>query len=416
MEYGCIGEKLGHSFSKEIHCALADYSYELKEIPRNELNCFMLKREFKAINVTIPYKQDVIPYLDYISPEAKAINAVNTIVNRDGRLYGYNTDYYGLKALILKENVDIKGKKVAILGSGGTSNTAFALCKDSEAAVIKKVSRSEKAGYITYDELYSDFSDCEIIINTTPCGMYPNNGISPICLERLPSVQAVFDAVYNPLFSKLCLDAKKKGIIAAGGLYMLVSQGAYAVEHFIGTSVDSRKVLEIYEKLFKEKMNIVLIGMPSCGKTTVGNLLSEALKKQFADTDLLVEKSENMPIPEIFENFGEAYFRKCEKQAVFELSKENSRVIATGGGVVLNSENIENLKGNGRIYFIDRPLNLLISTADRPLSSNSADLEKRYNERYELYKSSAHVIIDGSGTPEEVKKRIEADFIEYSCN
>ena len=416
MEYGCIGERLGHSFSKEIHNALASYEYSLKEIKREELPEFFRNKDFKALNVTIPYKQDVIEYLDWISDEAKSINAVNTIVNKNGKLYGYNTDFYGLKALIEREKVSLKGKKVAVLGSGGTSNTAFAVANYLAALSVLKVSRNKKDGYITYEELYEKYSDCEIIINTTPCGMYPKIGVSAVDLEKLPKVEAVFDAVYNPLNSKLVLDAKAKNITATGGLYMLVSQAAYAVEKFIDLPVDCNKVEEIFKNLFKHKMNIALVGMPASGKTTVGKALSEKLNKNFVDSDDEIVKAENKNIPEIFEEFGEAYFRNIEKRVIKELSMLNSQVISTGGGVVLNPENIENLIGNSRIYFLDRPLDMLITTSDRPLSSNRADLEKRYSERYELYKLSADVIIDGSKTVEEVAKIIEEDFYEYSCN
>lgn len=416
MEYGCIGERLGHSFSKEIHNALASYEYSLKELRREELPEFFKNKNFKAINVTIPYKQDVIEFLDWISDEAKSINAVNTIVNNNGKLYGYNTDFYGLKSLIERENVSLKDKKVAILGSGGTSNTAFAVANYLEALSVLKVSRNKKDGYITYDELYEKYCDCEIIINTTPCGMFPKTGVSAVDLEKLPKVEAVFDAVYNPLNSKLILDAKAKNITAVGGLYMLVSQAAYAVEKFIEAPVDNNKVEEIFKNLYKQKMNIALIGMPASGKTSVGKVLSEKLNKTFVDSDDEIVKPENKKIPEIFEEFGEAYFRNVEKSVIKEFSMLNSQVISTGGGAILNSENIENLKANSRIYFLDRPLDMLITTSDRPLSSNRADLEKRYKERYELYKSSADVIIDGGKTVEEVAKIIEEDFYEYPCN
>jgi shikimate dehydrogenase len=416
MEYGCIGERLGHSFSKEIHNALASYEYSLKELKREELPEFFKNKDFKAINVTIPYKQDVIEFLDWISDEAKTINAVNTIVNKNGKLYGYNTDFYGLKALIERENVSLKDKKVAVLGSGGTSNTAFAVANYLEALSVLKVSRNKKDGYITYDELYEKYCDCEIIINTTPCGMFPKTGVSAVDLEKLPKVEAVFDAVYNPLNSKLILDAKAKNITAVGGLYMLVSQAAYAVEKFIEAPVDNNRIEEIFKNLYKQKMNIALIGMPASGKTSVGKLLSEKLQKTFVDSDNEIVKAQNKKIPEIFEEFGEAYFRNIEKNVIKELSMLNSQVISTGGGAILNSENIENLKANSRIYFLDRPLDMLVTTSDRPLSSNRADLEKRYNERYELYKSSADVIIDGVKTVEEVAELIEEDFYEYSCN
>ena len=416
MEYGCIGERLGHSFSKEIHNALASYEYSLKELRREELPEFFKNKNFKAINVTIPYKQDVIEFLDWISDEAKSINAVNTIVNNNGKLYGYNTDFYGLKSLIERENVSLKDKNVAILGSGGTSNTAFAVANYLEALSVLKVSRNKKDGYITYDELYEKYCDCEIIINTTPCGMFPKTGVSAVDLEKLPKVEAVFDAVYNPLNSKLILDAKAKNITAVGGLYMLVSQAAYAVEKFIEAPVDNNRIEEIFKNLYKQKMNIALIGMPASGKTTVGKVLSEKLQKTFVDSDDEIVKAENKKIPEIFEGFGEDYFRNIEKNVIKELSMLNSQVVSTGGGAILNSENIENLKANSRIYFLDRPLDMLITTSDRPLSSNRADLEKRYKERYELYKSAADVIIDGGKTVEEVAKIIEEDFYEYSCN
>ena len=416
MDYGCIGERLGHSFSKEIHNALASYEYSLKELKREELPEFFKNKDFKAINVTIPYKQDVIEFLDWISDEAKTINAVNTIVNKNGKLYGYNTDFYGLKALIERENVSLKDKKVAVLGSGGTSNTAFAVANYLEALSVLKVSRNKKYGYITYDELYEKYSDCEIIINTTPCGMFPKTGVSAVDLEKLPKVEAVFDAVYNPLNSKLILDAKAKNITAVGGLYMLVSQAAYAVEKFIEAPVDNNRIEEIFKNLYKQKMNIALIGMPASGKTSVGKVLSEKLNKSFVDSDDEIIKTENKSIPEIFKDSGEAYFRNAEKNVIKEISMLNAQVISTGGGAILNSENIENLKANSRIYFLDRPLDMLITTSDRPLSSNRVDLEKRYKERYELYKSSADVIIDGGKTVGEVSKIIEEDFYEYSCN
>lgn len=416
MEYGCIGEHLGHSFSKEIHNALADYDYQLKELSPEELKGFFEEKSFKAINVTIPYKLDVIQYLDWISEEAKAINAVNTIVNKNGKLYGYNTDFYGLKGLIERQGVTLEGKSVVILGSGGTSNTAYAVAKSMGASSVLKVSREARKGYITYSQLYENHSRVDVIINTTPCGMYPNTGKSAVELDKLQGVQAVFDAVYNPLSSRLVLDAKAKGITAVGGLYMLVSQAAYAVEKFIDAPVDAQRVEEIFRNLYKDKMNIVLIGMPASGKSTVGKALAESLSKAFVDSDASIVEADGRSIPEIFSQSGENAFRKIESDVIYELSKGNKKIIATGGGAVLNKKNIENLKGNGRVYFIDRPLELLVTTDDRPLSSNRADLEKRYNERYSLYTEYADVCIDGSGAVEEVAKRIEADYYGYTCD
>ena len=416
MEYGCIGEHLGHSFSKEIHNALANYDYQLQDLTPDELKSFMTEKAFKAINVTIPYKKDVIPYLHWISDEAKAINAVNTIVNKDGKLYGYNTDFYGLKALINRAGVSLTDKKVVVLGSGGTSNTAFAVAHSMGAEGVVKVSRDKKEGYITYEELYANYTDTEIIINTTPCGMFPNICKSAVDIKKFPQLSAVFDAVYNPLSSQLIVDAKAQGITAVGGLYMLVSQAAYAVEKFIDSPVDAEKVEGIFRNLYKDKMNIVLIGMPASGKTSVGKALAEKLNKTFVDTDDLIVEAENMPIPEIFSQKGEKVFREIESREILDISKCNSNIIATGGGAVLNKKNIEALKGNGRVYFINRPLDMLVATDDRPLSSNRADLEKRYNERYSLYTEYADVIIDGSGTVEEVAERIEADYYGYTCD
>lgn len=416
MEYGCIGEHLTHSFSKEIHNALADYDYCIKELTPDELPQFMESRDFKAINVTIPYKKDVIPYLEWISPEAKAINAVNTIVNIDGKLYGYNTDFYGLKSLIERQNVSLKGKCVAILGSGGTSNTAYAVAQSMGAFVIVKASRTPADGYISYNELYEMADRVDVIINTTPCGMYPNIGTSAVDVARFENLSAVFDAVYNPLASKLVYDARQLGINATGGLYMLVSQAAYAVEKFIDAPVDNVAVEKIYNDLYKSKMNIVLVGMPSCGKSTIGKVLAERFNKAFVDTDEYIASLDGREIPQIFSDDGEMVFRQKECEAVFSVAKNTNSVIATGGGVVLNESNIDILKENGRVYFIDRPLELLITTGDRPLSSNRADLEKRYNERYSLYTTCADVVIDGSGTVDEVVKRIEADYYGYTCN
>ena len=416
MEYGCIGEHLSHSFSKEIHNAIADYDYKIQEIERENLHDFFVKRDFKAINVTIPYKQEIIPFLDEISEEAKKINAVNTVVNRNGKLYGYNTDFYGLKALIERKGYTLKDKRVLILGSGGTSNTAVAVAEFMGAAAVVKVSRGAKSGYITYDEAYEKCADFQVIINTTPCGMFPEIYASAVDLNKLPHLEAVFDAVYNPLKSKLVCDAQEKGIIASGGLYMLVSQAAYAVEKFIDTPVDEEKVEEIFRNLYKDKMNIVLVGMPACGKTSVGKALAANLSKSFADTDDLIVVSQNKPVTEIFAELGEKGFREIEKKEIFSVASTNKCVIATGGGAILNKANTDVLRENGRIYFINRPLELLVTTDDRPLSCNRADLEKRYNERYSLYLQCADVVIDGSGTVEEVLKRIEADFNEYSCD
>ena len=263
MKYGCIGEHLSHSFSKEIHNLLCDYEYEIKEIPKDELDLFMTERDFCAINVTIPYKEAVIKHLYYMSDEAKMIGAVNTIVNKDGKLYGYNTDFLGMKSLILKNDMDFSGKKVLILGTGGTSKTAFSVSGNLGAKEIVTVSRKKSDTSIDYEEMYQSHTDADFIINTTPVGMYPNIYASPVELSHFKSLSGVIDAIYNPLSSQLVSQAKKMGIKADGGLYMLVKQAAYAAEMFMDTEISEEKSDEVFERIFSDKQKILLIGMPS---------------------------------------------------------------------------------------------------------------------------------------------------------
>lgn len=409
MEYGLIGERLGHSFSKTVHNELADYNYELKEIPKTELDAFMKRADFKAINVTIPYKQDVIPYLYEISDIARRIGAVNTIVNKNGRLYGYNTDYWGMKALIEYAGIELKGKTVIVLGSGGTSKTAFAVASDLGAKHVYRVSRGGGDGLITYSQ--AEGVDAEIIINTTPCGMYPNLGGTAVDIAKFPNLSGVVDAVYNPINSALVVKAKQKGIKAVGGLYMLVAQAVFACERFLDTHISNSEIDRIYRKILKQKQNVVLIGMPSSGKTTVGQQLAGELQKEFIDTDVEIVKKAGITIPEIFEKYGEAHFREIESEVIKELSRNQNYVIATGGGAILKPENTELLKQNGLVVFIDRPLEKLITTDDRPLSSDREMLEKRYNERYALYCSSADITVNAEFDIETNTKAVKEGFL-----
>ncbi len=385
MEYGCIGEHLKHSFSKEIHNLLCDYDYIIKEIPSDELDGFMLEKNFKAINVTIPYKERVIPFLEEIDDAAKKIGAVNTIVNKDGRLYGYNTDFYGMSKLINKVGIDIENKKVLILGSGGTSKTARAVCEALGAGAIIKVSRTESDDGVTYEQAYQAHSDADVIINTTPVGMFPKNEGCPIDIDRFPLLSGVIDAVYNPLRTNLIRQAKKKGIKAEGGLYMLVAQAVRACEFFTGKNIPEEKCDEVYKKILFGKENIVLTGMPGSGKTTIGKLIVQKTGKKFVDTDNLIREKCGCEISEIFEKHGEEYFRDIESEVISEISKENSLVIATGGGAVLREKNVDALADNGKIVFIDADINTLISTNDRPLSNTPEKLLKLYDTRYCIY-------------------------------
>ncbi len=407
MKYGCIGEHLGHSFSKEIHNALAPYEYEICEVERTSLNSFMEKHDFLAINVTIPYKEMVIPHLYYVSDTAREIGAVNTIVNRDGKLYGYNTDHYGMNALICRMGLDLSGKKVAVLGSGGTSKTACAVAKDLKASEIIKVSRSAKNDACTYEELYEKHSDTEIIINTTPCGMFPNPHEMPIDLDRLPYVTGVVDAVYNPLRTLLVSEARKRGICAEGGLYMLVAQAVRASEIFLDTTYSKEDIERVYKKVISEKENIVLCGMPGGGKSTVGSLLAKELGRPFLDTDSLIVKHAEKEISDIFALEGEAAFRDIEEKVIKDdVLSISGAVIATGGGAVLRENNVRALKQNGKLFFLDRPLKDLIPTDDRPLASTVEAIKKRYDERYELYNNVSDIRIDCDRTPSEIADEI----------
>lgn len=406
MKYGVIGEHLKHSFSKEIHAQIGDYQYEIKEIEPNNLEAFIKERDFLGINVTIPYKEKVIPMLDYVDPSALKIGAVNTVVNRDGKLYGYNTDYSGMKALAERIGLEIKGKKVLVVGTGGTSKTATEVLRDMEAREIIYVSNIEVQGAFSYEEVYAYHTDCEIIFNTSPVGMYPKNDGIPLDLEKFPKLEGVLDVVYNPIRTNLVLKAQELGISAQGGLYMLGAQAVYANEHFMSHKVDKSVCDKVYKNVLSGKDNIVLIGMPCSGKTTIGKRLSEITGKTFVDTDDEIVKKIGMSIPEYFEKHGEDEFRRVESLVVSEVNAQNNQIIATGGGVILRSENIRRLKQNGLVYFIDRDLELLCPTDDRPLSSNKEAMKKRYEERYSIYKSSCDVAIDGNGTVEQVADEI----------
>lgn len=407
MRYGLLGEKLGHSFSKEIHQKIANYKYELFEVAKDQFHNFMTNLDFKAINVTIPYKEKVISYLDFLDEKAKEINAVNTIVNKDGKLYGYNTDYFGLKALINYHKINIKDKKVLIFGSGGTSKTASIVARDLEAKEIIKVSRNKCEGYITYSDL-DKVLDVDVIINTTPVGMYPNCDNAICELDSFNNLQAVIDCIYNPINTKLMQNARKLGIKAVNGLYMLVAQAVYASHIFLdrGTVVDNNIIDNIYKELLLSKENIVLIGMPSCGKSTIGLKLSKLLNKEFVDSDNEIEKRIGMRISSYLTKDNENEFRDIESKVISDLSIKNNLVIATGGGVIKRFENIQKLRYNSQIIFIDRSLNLLKATKNRPLSNNFQDLLRLYQERYPKYCEYADYRIKNDGVFEKTADKI----------
>lgn len=407
MEYSLIGEHLGHSFSADIHGRIGLYGYELCEIAPQELDGFMRKHEFRGINVTIPYKQAVIPYLDGIDENARRIGAVNTVVCRGGKLYGYNTDFGGMSALADKTGIEFTGRKVLALGTGGTSLTARAVAQAHGASSVIRVSRSGRDGAVTYDEAYRTHADAQIIINTTPCGMFPKNGGCPIDISRFPQLGGVLDAIFNPLRTALVSRALSAGLKASGGLYMLVAQAVLAAEIFTGKQLGTEIIDRIYSDLLADKENIVLVGMPGCGKSTVGRILAGRSGRRLIDTDSLTEAACGMRISDMFEKYGEKYFRDRETEAVKNAAAQSGCIIATGGGAVLRPENVAALKQNGRLYFLDRPPEQLRPTSDRPLAGSTEAIRHRYEERYAVYKACADTRIEVCGSADAVAGCIE---------
>ncbi len=395
MEYGLIGEKLSHSYSKEIHESLGRYQYELKEIEKDKISDFLTQKDFKGINVTIPYKETVIPYLDIIDGKASEIGAVNTIVNCGGKLYGYNTDFYGMLSLIQKSGFDLSGSLVLILGTGGTSKTAMAVCHFLKAREIIRVSRHAGGDAISYEKAASDYKNADFIINTTPAGMYPKIDTSAISLKSFRNLKAIYDVIYNPLRTKLMLEAESMHVKAFGGLRMLVGQAFKAAELFIKESVDENLEESVIRKIRSQHENIVLIGMPGAGKSTIGRILSEKLRYELVDTDKLIVEREGCEISEIFSNKGEGYFRDLESSVIKDVSLRKNIIISTGGGAILRDENVSALKAYGRLYFLNRNLNGLKPTSDRPLADDFIKLKKLYDERLPIYKKAADETVNG---------------------
>ena len=380
MEYGLIGYPLGHSHSPFVH-SFFGYSYELKEVKGEDLPNFFNEGAFSGLNVTIPHKTTVIPFLDELDESAKKCGAVNTIVKREGKLFGYNTDIFGMAYALNAAGISLKNKNVVILGTGGTSLMAQTLAKEAGARSITVVSRS---GDRNYENVY-DLTDTEVIVNCTPVGMFPHNGGKTVDLSRFPALSGVFDAVYNPLKSALVLDAEEKKIPCAGGLKMLVAQGKRAAEIFTGKDFDDDVIEKIARKLQKKLTNIVLVGMPGCGKTTVGKRVAELLNRDFIDTDAEIERMENRSIPEIFATDGEGYFRALEKKTIAESTKRQGVVLSTGGGAVLDFDNVRNMRQNGLVIRIERDIDAL-SREGRPLSKDRDALKKLAETREPFYR------------------------------
>ena len=392
LKCGLLGEKLGHSYSPQIHSMLADYEYKLFEKSPEELEDFLKSGEFDGLNVTIPYKKSVMPYCAELSPTAAQIGSVNTIVRRsDGSLYGDNTDAFGFENLIVHNGIEVKGKKALVLGTGGASVTAQAVLKNLGASEVVVISRKGEDNY----ENIAKHADAEIIANTTPVGMYPNNGKAAVDLAQFPKLSGVLDVVYNPARTALLLQAEKLCIPCAGGLYMLVSQAKRSCELFTGKSIPDSEIDRIERVLSHQMQNIVIIGMPGSGKTAVSTMLAERLGRKILDTDMIVSEKAGMTIPEIFAAQSEAGFRKLETEATAEVGKLSGNIISTGGGVVTVADNYELLHQNGVIVWIERDTNKLARDG-RPISLSS-DLNELYAARLPLYERFADIKADNNG-------------------
>jgi len=399
MEFGLLGEHLPHSFSKIIHNEIGLYDYDLNELSPTKFDEFMKSKKFKGINITIPYKQRAMSFCDFIDEKAKNIGAINTVVNKNGKLYGYNTDYFGLKLLAINNGITVENKKVLILGNGGASKAAIAVAKDLKAKEILIAHYKNADGVISYDDAISYHNDAEIIINTTPVGMFPNNDGRIIDLCSFKNLSGVIDVIYNPINTNLILQAKELGVKAVGGLYMLVAQAVCASELFLDKNGISEKIDEIYSKLLKQKSNIVLVGMPASGKSTIANELSKITGLKAIDTDeLIVNKYGD--ISDIFSKYGEEHFRNIETEIIKEVSKLGGVIISTGGGAVLRKENVNALKQNGKFYFLNRPLEELLPTDDRPLANNKEKIIKLYNQRIDIYKAVADLTVNVTSNPQ----------------
>ena len=404
MEYGLLGERLGHSFSPQIHRDLAGYDYQLLPTPPEAVEDLFARRAFQGLNVTIPYKRMVMPLCDEIDPRAAAIGAVNTVVNRNGRLTGYNTDIDGFLYMARRAGVDMAGKKVVILGSGGTSRTARAAAGELGAREIVTVSRHGEDNY----QNLSRHADAQVLVNTTPVGMYPNWGQSPVSLESFPALEGVLDVVYNPLRTALLLQAEERGLPRSCGLPMLVAQAKRAAELFTGQNIDDSRAEAVLHGLRGQLTNIVLIGMPGCGKTTVGRALAGKLGRTFVDLDEEIVRRAGMPIPEIFAREGEAGFRERESALVREFGERTGLVVSTGGGVVTRRENYIPLKQNGLLLHLRRDPAAL-PTDGRPLSQATAP-EELWRRRAPLYAAFADGEIDNNGTLAGTLEQIEKEM------
>lgn len=400
MKCGLLGEKLGHSYSPQIHNQLADYEYTLYEKNSDELAQFLRSEPFSGLNVTIPYKKAVIPYCAQLTDRAQQLGAVNTLVRQaDGSLLGHNSDYFGFLSMLHRSGLHPENQKCLVLGSGGASNTVVAVLQEMGANAVV-ISRN---GSNNYRNLFLH-QDAYMIVNATPVGMYPKNLVSPIDLNQFPNLQGVLDLIYNPSRTKLLMDAEEKGIIAMNGLWMLVAQAKESAEMFSGKILDDSLIEPIFRKLKVQMENIILIGMPGCGKSTIGKLLSQMTGRKCIDSDEMIVQLAGKTIPEIFSQDGETHFRHLESQVLESLGKQSGLIICTGGGCVTQNKNYPMLHQNGTIFWLQRDLSLL-STDGRPLSQKG-DLLQMHLQREPMYMRFSDFSIDNNGSVLEVASMI----------
>jgi len=401
MKCGLLGRHLAHSYSPQIHSFLGEYPYQIFEKEPEEIGEFLNNGNFTGINVTIPYKKDVIPYLDELTDTAKRLGAVNTIVRRNGKLIGHNTDYFGFRSMVERTGLCVGSKKVLVLGSGGASNTAVAVLEEMGVEVIV-ISRTGENHYGNLDL----HADAAVIVNATPVGMYHNAGNSPVDLAQFPNLCGVLDIIYNPARTKLLMDAEQRGLVTENGLWMLVAQAKESAEWFTGNPIDDTRIKTIHTALRSQMENIVLIGMPGCGKSTVASLLAQITGRKAVDADAQIIKEAGCSIPEIFANSGEDAFRALETKVLARLGMESGLIIATGGGCVTREENYPLLHQNGRIFWLQRDTSLL-PTDGRPLSQ-TMNLADMYRMRKPMYERFADVTVNNDGNMDDTVKAILA--------
>ncbi len=404
MKFGLLGGRLGHSFSPQIHAQLADYEYKLYPMPEDEVNGWIKACDLNGFNVTIPYKEKVYALCDELTDRAKKIGCVNTVKKMpNGKIYGDNTDYYGFSYMVKKLGVKIKDRKVLIIGSGGTAKTATAVLTDMGAKKIVILSRKDNT-----PENLKKHSDTDILVNASPVGMYPKNGESPVDLEFFSDCKGIVDVIYNPSLTELIIQGQKRGIPCINGLSMLVAQAKMACEIFTDTNISDGEIDRITKEIEKQTKNLILVGMPGCGKTTAGKNLALLTGKEFVDSDEVIKVTEGKSPSEIIKSEGERVFREIETRVLKQICKESGKIIATGGGAVTIPENHDIMHQNGTVIFLKRPIEIL-DKSDRPLST---DLPNLYKKRLPLYEEFSDAEVEGRESPTETAAAILAAWEE----